>query len=280
MFKLCAVVTSYYPDLEEIEKNILSYLHGVDKLIIWENTPKNESKIDSIAVKFNSEKIEIRTTGQNEFLAKPFNICVEWAKENSFTHFLTLDQDSRFEDGHFEKYLELIKNRNNDLIAVFAPNAVNLDASTEVLELQAAMTSGSIMPVKIFDIVGKYNEDFVIDLVDTDFCLRAADNGFKIICFTKINLIHHLGNAIKTKMGLFLNNYSAQRTYYIARNCFLLWKLYPDFYTPQQKYYFCKYKIVYRLAKIFFEKNSKKKLKAIILGVIHGLQGRTGKYEV
>ena len=95
MFKLCAIVTSYYPSLEELEQNIRSYLSDVDKLIIWENTPKDESRIQELADKLNGEKVEVRTTGQNEFLAKPFNICIKWAKENNYTHFLTLDQDSR-----------------------------------------------------------------------------------------------------------------------------------------------------------------------------------------
>jgi len=278
MFKLCAVVSSYYPDLEEIEKNIRSYLSGVDKLIIWENTPKNESKIAEMAEKLNSEKIEIRTTGENEFLAKPFNICIQWAKENGFTHFLTMDQDSRFENGHFEKYLELIKNYDDGSIAVFAPNIDNIAQNVEIKEVEFAITSGAVFPLSIFDAIGGFRENFLIYMIDIEFCLRAKEKGFKTVCITKTHLFHKSGYSNKSKFGFILNNYSAQSTYYKIRNTILMWKLYPSY--NHNKIIFYKYHVFYRLVKIIFEKNSLKKTKAIISGVIHGLRGRTGKYEI
>ena len=86
MNKYFAVVSSYFPNLDELEENIKSYLSWVDKLIIWENTPIGESKINVLIEKLNNDKIEVRTTGQNEYLAKPFNFCIQWAKEAGFTH--------------------------------------------------------------------------------------------------------------------------------------------------------------------------------------------------
>lgn len=280
MFKLCAVVSSYFPDIDELERNICSYLHWIDKLIIWENTPKTESRIYKLTEKLNNDKIEIRTTGQNEYLAKPFNICVGWAKENGYTHILTMDQDSRFENGHFERYVEQISQLNNDSIAVYAPNFQNLEKKSEVLEMDVVITSGAVIPLKVFNYVGLFNEDFLIDRVDTEFCFRARSKGLKVICFTNISLIHKLGFEKKNSIGFKVNNYSAQRTYYIIRNQILLKKLYPRFITLNDEIIFYKYKVIYRFAKLIFEIDRIRKCKAIFLGLIHGYLSKKGRFDL
>ncbi|HCE56594.1 MAG TPA: hypothetical protein DER09_02065 [Prolixibacteraceae bacterium] len=280
MFKICAVVSSYFPDLNELEKNINSYLHWVDRLIIWENTPRKESKIATLIDALNSDKIEFRTTGQNEYLAKPFNICIQWAKENGYTHLLTMDQDSCFENGHFEKYINKIIQVNNDSIAVYAPNTQNLEIESEILEKDVVITSGAIIPLKVFNIIGTFNEDFLIDRVDTEFCFRTRIRGFKVVCITQVILNHKLGYQKRNGLGLVINNYSAQRTYYIIRNSILLWKLYPDMVEFNEKYAFYKFKVVFRLAKIIFEKDRFRKLEAIFLGLMHGYLSKKGRYDL
>lgn len=280
MFKICAIVSSYFPDLVEFGENIESYLPWVDKLIIWENTPGKESKINVLTEKLNSEKIEVRTTGQNEFLAKPFNICIQWAKEAGFTHILTMDQDSRFENGHFEKYLKQITQLNNDSVAIYAPNTQNSELKQEPVESDFVITSGNILPLRIFNTVGLFNEDFLIYNVDTEFCMRVRSKGLKIISFTNISLVHSEGYKRQMKIGFVLNNYSAQSTYYIIRNTILLWKLYPQNVTLKEKFTFCKFKIGFRLAKIIFEDDSLRKIKAIFLAIIHGYLSRKGRYDL
>lgn len=280
MFKFCAVVSSYFPDLDELEKNINSYLPWVDKLIIWENTPKIESRIAELTERFNDQKIEARTTGQNEYLAKPFNICIKWAKEHGFTHILLLDQDSRFETGHFEKYINKINLFGDDSVAIFAPNAQNFEIETEILEKDVVITSGSIIPLNIFDKAGLFNEDFLIYHIDIEFCKRVRSKGYKIIAFTNIGLIHKEGYKRKMKIGFILNNYSAQSTYYIIRNSILLWKLYPDKITFNEKYSFYKYKVVFRIAKMVFENDRLRKLKAIFTGLYHGYLSKKGRYDI
>ncbi|HWS59759.1 MAG TPA: hypothetical protein VN182_02400 [Flavobacterium sp.] len=280
MFKFCAVVSSYFPDLEELEKNINSYLPWVDKLIIWENTPKIESRITELTEKLNDEKIEVLTTGQNEYLAKPFNICIKWAKEHGFTHLLIMDQDSCFETGHFEKYRNRIIQFNNDSIAIFAPNAQNFETESEILEKDVVITSGSTIPLHIFDKVGLFYEDFLIYHIDIEFCKRVRSKGFKIIAFTSIVLKHNEGYKRKMKIGFVLNNYSAQSTYYIIRNSILLWKLYPDKVTFNEKYAFYKFKVAYRLAKMIFENDRMRKSKAIFLGLLHGYLSKKGRFDI
>ena len=191
-----------------------------------------------------------------------------------------MDQDSRFENGHFEKYLTQITQLNNDLVAIYAPNTQNFELMPEPLERDFVITSGTISPLIIFDKVGFLYEDFLIYHIDTEFCMRVRSKGFKIIVFTNISLVHNEGYKRQMKIGFVLNNYSAQSTYYIIRNSILLWKLYPDNVTLKEKFTFYKFKIVFRLAKIVFEDDSLRKIKAIFLALIHGYSSKKGRYDL
>jgi len=278
--KILGVITSYYPEIDELERNIYSFLPYIDKLIIWENTPKEASEISKLVTKLNNIKVEVNTTGNNEYLSKPFNICFQWAKEQGYTHVLTMDQDSSFEPDDFPVYLKYISSNSDDSIAVFAPNAEDFNQSQEILELNGAVTSGSVYVLKAFGDTLMFNEDFLIYMVDAEYCIRARQKGYKIICFTKIHLIHKMGYAEKSKLGLVINNYSAQSTYYIIRNVILTWKMYPDYMTRKDKCGFYKYKVFYRLGKIIFEKNAILKCKAILLALVHGHLSKGGRFDL
>ena len=104
MSKIIGIVTLYYPDIQSVAENILSYVNKLDRLILWENTPKAESKITELLSLLPSEKIEFRTTGKNEGLGKPFNEAIQFAQQNGAVYLLTMDQDSRFGTGDFQKY--------------------------------------------------------------------------------------------------------------------------------------------------------------------------------
>jgi len=255
-------------------------LPWVDHLILWENTPQEASEIYKLEISLNNKKVEVKTTGENEFLAKPFNLSFQWAKEQGYSYMLTMDQDSRFEKDQFPEYLKHIRSSNDNSIAVFAPNAENFDQLQEMLELKGAVTSGSVYVLNVFNESLMFNEDFLIYMVDAEYCIRARKKGYKILCFTKIHLIHEMGYAEKSKLGLIINNYSAQSTYYIIRNVILTWKLHPEYMTKKDKRGFYKYKVIYRLGKIIFEANAVLKCKAIFLALIHGHTVRGGRYDL
>lgn len=281
MFKILGVVSSYYPDMEEFEQNIKSYISNLDLLIIWENTPIKDSKIESFLKKLNEPNLEFRSTGKNEFLAYPFNVMAKWAISEGFTHLLTMDQDSIFKEGHFENFLKKIVASTDNINAIHTPAINNNDGlEGDVVNLRYAPSSGSIYPLEIFEKIGFFRENFLIYPIDVEFCFRATRNGYLINCYSDIILNHKLGYSAKGKHGLTLNNYSAQSTYYMIRNNIILWKEYPEETNFSQKLFFIRYKIVYRILKIGFEDNSYLKSKALVMGVLHALCGKTGPYQI
>ena len=42
---IIGVVTTYFPDLKKLQANISTYLEQLDFLFIWENTPKEKSRV-------------------------------------------------------------------------------------------------------------------------------------------------------------------------------------------------------------------------------------------
>jgi rhamnosyltransferase len=281
MVKVLGVVTSFYPNIEELERNINSYLPWIEHLIIWENTLKEDSRINQLTAKLQTSKAEVRTTGQNEFHASPFNQCIRWAEGNGYTHMLTMDQDSFFTGEDFAKLIEFVENNKDNNIAVFTA-AKNIDKKLngDIVEVENAATSGTIYSIDVFRKVGFFREDFLIYMVDIEFGIRVCENGFKIACLPEIVLNHNAGYAKKSKMGLLIDYYSAQSTYYIIRNTLLTWKLYPNKFPLRERINFFRYKIIYRTIKIVFEPDKIQKLKAIYTGLYHGLIGKAGRYNI
>ena len=280
MKKTVGVVSAFYPDIQELAKNINSYLPALNHLIIVENTPADNSEIEQILLLIDSQKVQICKTGKNEGLAKPFNNAVQWAEENDYDFLLTMDQDSYFADGHFENYLDFVKNKKDTSIAIYSPARTTGEKSPDVVDVDSAISSGSIYPVSIFQIVGRFREDYFIYMVDIEFCIRVKQKGYRIVSLNAIELNHQEGYAEKSKLGLTINNYSAQSSYYIVRNVLLTWKSYPYNYPCSIRIHFIWYKIIFRTLKIIFETNRISKLKALYLGLIHGIRGKSGEYKL
>jgi rhamnosyltransferase len=281
MSKILGVVSAYYPDIQELVKNINSYLDQLDLLIIWENTPVLESRMDEILPLINSDKIMVSSTGFNEGLGKPFSEALKKAKSENFDFLLTMDQDSYFANGEFEKYVKLIENNIHTNIAVYSPNRNNIyNSEKDFVEIRTAISSGSIYPVLNFEKTGNFREDYFLYMIDIEYCFRAKRNNLITVCLPAVSLLHKEGYAEKSKFGLSVNNYPAQSTYYIIRNSLLTWKLYPEYTTRKDKIYFYKYKVIYRLLKIMFEKQPFLKIKALILGLLHGFKFKTGQFDL
>lgn len=280
MIKILGIISSFYPEIDELERNINSFLPEIDHLIIWENTPTEKSNIDKLIGKLDSNKVELRTSGQNEYLAFPFNLCVKWGKEQGFTHILTMDQDSCFSTGHFKRYRKIIEDFPLIKVAAFGPNSISREQKNSVDgEVDHIFISGAIYPVDVFMELRGFNEDLAIDAIDTDYCLRAKDLGYKVFIIRDVNLEHNMGYRVTHWTGLTIVPYSAQRTYYFIRNSLWLWNQFPSYFEKSYRQSFVKYRIFYRMVKLIFEKDSLRKFSAICTALWHVKQNRLGRFD-
>jgi rhamnosyltransferase len=117
-FKLSAVVITYYPNKEELHSKIRRYIDSIDSLIIWENTPADERRVFKVSLPEYEEKIVYLGTGKNEGIAYALNRSIEWSIENGFTHILTMNQDSIWDNFDFFRQ-KIRKFINVDNIGIF-----------------------------------------------------------------------------------------------------------------------------------------------------------------
>lgn len=271
--KILAVVVTYYPNVEETQRNIQQFIEDVDSLIIWQNTPVEDIEKYKFDIANNSGKILYMGIGCNVYIASALNHAVNYGFENNFTHILTLDQDSYFETGHFRKYVETIC-KYKSLISIFGPNPNYSEPgiSDIPVEKSTLITSGNIVKLDVFKNIGLYREDYKIDCVDYEFCFRAYRNGYKSYMVNSVLLKQEFGVSKKTRLGYYISNYSAQRLYFIARNNIKLYREYPDLVSVLT--------VINRIIKPFIkiiisEPNKISKISAILRGVINGIRSES-----
>lgn len=281
MDKILGIVSVYHVEEESLVRNINTYLPYIDKLIIWKNSVLDNSFINRNITSNYTNEIEFWGNSENQGLALPFNLAAEYAKKNDYEYLLTMDQDSYFNDDMFKKYIQQVKKYRSERTGVFSPNINNRSTNDdECIQARTVISSGAIFPVKVFDQVGLFNERFFVYMIDIEFCFRLTKRHLSINKITNAIMTHQEGYNSQNSIGLKLNNYSAQSTYYIIRNTILTWKLHPSMTTNDDKKGLYKYKIIYRILKLPFEHHPFLKLKAITLGIIHGFSNKGGKYII
>ncbi len=263
--KLAAVVVLY--ELEEIgfEKvisNIRSYSPYCSKIYIVDNSQKLHEEIKN---SFDScEYISNKNAGG---IAGAQNKGCLFALEDEFEWCMTMDQDSSFEEGQFEKYLSLASSyAEKDTSAVsFSPHIINSNKRIfwtkqirfkilsplkkmilgkkyrprvlpEIEETVRVIASANIISLKEWNYIGRFDESLFIDEVDYDLCHRFIRNGKKIIVFNTVHLKQVFGKTQPfTLLMKFHPKYSGTRLYYAFRNAFI-----ERFRFPEYKCYYDK----------------------------------------
>lgn len=269
---ICGVTVLYNPT-EEVFENINSYLNGLNKLYLVDNSEKENEKLKNKFINFSS-KIEYIKMTENEGIAKALNVAKNKAIEENYNWFLTMDQDSKFENNDFIKMFELVKKYFKKDIAIFSPFHKTVGSNCEnkeIIEKDTVMTSGNLLNLKIAQEIGDFEEKFFIDEVDHDYCYRIRKENYKIIVLNKIILKHNLGNMKKYRF-FSVTNHNYIRRYYITRNrCYMI-KKYRDL-----KVKYIKSLIIDFFKILFFENNKNLKIKMIYLGVKDFRNDITGK---
>lgn len=146
-----------------------------------------------------------------------------------------------------------------------------------VLEVDGLNSSGSLISLDAFRIVGEFDSGLFIDHVETDWCFRAKSRGYRLLATPRAELTHHMGDDV-CHYWLFGNKRmpyrSPSRHYYIVRNSILLQK---RKYVPVSWKFSNILKLLFTF--IYFGMycdNSADQRKQIVRGFIDGLKGTTG----
>lgn len=230
--KAVAVIVTYNPDLI-ILHNTVKVLHEQNiEIVIVDNSV--DFKFDSI----DFELIEIISNNENLGIAKAQNIGITFAIKKKADFICFFDQDSNIPK-NFYRYM--IYCRRPDIYSVFIPQVVDEDSGLELptfklsklgipqkiysqssaddFSVDLAISSGSVVTAKTFELVGHMNEDLFIDLVDFEWCFRCIKFKVPIVCVPQVKMKHSIGLRQGPITGMIHNPF---RNYYKQRNPFYL----------------------------------------------------------
>ncbi len=267
-----AVVVVFNPP-DDLAENIASYADQVQKIFIYLNSeiiPKQKLRLMDLF----GNKVQFLGDGENVGIGVGLNLGCKEALGQGFQWALTMDQDSRFE--HFnidEKSIE-------DDVALIYP-IYNLSKNV-VSDHKAPwlMTSGSLVRLYTWDYLGGFREDYFIDGIDFEYCMRLMLHNHRLKKDKKWLLTHHLGESLEFKQYLFLRfrvtNHAGFRQYYVFRNYCLI----AAEYFPKNKWWslFLIRVLCIRFLKFcVFEKKQLIKIGFAWKGVVDAFKGRKGK---
>ena len=97
---------------------------------------------------------------------------------------------------------------------------VPVGGAGDFLEQKTVITSGSLIDPRMAAEVGGFRDDYFIDQVDHEFCLRARAHGYQIVISRKVVMTHSVGRPGGVRVPFMgrLPNHPPLRKYYIARN--------------------------------------------------------------
>jgi rhamnosyltransferase len=228
---IAGVVILYHPDMELLSANIQTYFSGLKQLYVYDNSETKTPDIEEALAKINPS-IQYKFFNTNEGIAKRLNQAMDQAALNQYDYLLTMDQDSSFKVGDFEKYKTLIQSSTYNNVAQFGVNCQPdfTQPKEQPEEALTLITSGSILNLSLIKNIGPFNEAFFIDFVDAEFSYRVIQNGYLNLMFSNIVLNHALGTLVEGRsLGNFKKSmriiHAPIRVFYIVRNgLYLLFK--------------------------------------------------------
>ena len=238
--EVCAIVVTFKPDAG-IGDRLSDLARGVAHLIVVDNTEGEDSPhLDKAAFGSNTE---ICRNGSNFGLAAALNMGVGRGVELGYEYILILDQDSVPQSRMLETLVAVYRNHpERDQVAIVAPQPLDpglrshprflrrrkwflfgLDECKSVTleDVTIVISSGVLLPAAVFVALGPFRDDFFIDYVDTEYCLRALSRGYRIVVAGEARLHHRLGQQRAAALGPFVlypTMHPVYRWYYMARN--------------------------------------------------------------
>jgi len=274
---IAAAIVLYNP-YDIVKENIASYIDNVDKLYILDNSDKKNTTL--INELLNNKKMEYIDNNGNKGIAYALNRGVEFALKEGFTHLLTMDQDSKFVKGDVARLIDVIED-SSDHIGIISPLAYKNENKLYAFSSLISITSGSILNLNVYSTIGAFKNDFFIDEVEVEYCLRMNYSGFMLRRVSSVVLDHKLGDSTKNKFlfwEFYASNHSALRRYYIMRNRLYIWNKYAENFPKYIK--FEKLITFKEIAKIVLvEKDKYNKLKMSFYGYRDYKKNKYGKFQ-
>lgn len=287
---IAAIAVAFHPDTGFFDR-MRALAPQVHNIIIVDNHSNPESLQTIERVRHELANVYLIQNDTNVGIATALNIGIARAREEGSAWALTMDHDSLADPMMVQELTNAYRAAEKkgitlDLIgANFIYETTGKRAFAKECEGKAFIrkvgiqTSGALLSLYAYEAIGPFREDFFIDYVDTEYCLRLKHRGFVSAIACKAHMLHCIGNIEKHPLlgTVFTSaNYSALRRYYRTRNGLQVVREYlfkePMWVLRKLCY------ILYELAIVFGrEKDKRRKLVGFFKGIRDNLLDKSGK---
>lgn len=279
---VAGVVVLYKP-AEAVLASITSYYTSLGKLFIIDNSPEaNLWLVEQL--RHTGTPVEYSHLPANAGIATALNVGAQSAVQQKYDWLLTMDQDSLAPPGMVQQLLETAQaNQDAGIVAPRYLQQTDQEITVQanhIEEMDVVITSGNLLNLRAYQHTGPFREDFFIDYVDHEYCLRLKRKGYKILLHHGVLLRHELGDSQNHTLGLrpvVSSHHNYLRRYYITRNRLAVLAMYkhdfPAYYQFQQP---LNWKETLKL--LFLEQDKLRKLRSVLRGYLDFKRNRFGKY--
>jgi rhamnosyltransferase len=286
----CAVISTFHPAPAALE-NLAKVRLQVEGLVVVDNG-SSASSLAPFRAAMRELKFTLIENGANLGIAAALNTGVQWAKSRGFDRVVLFDQDSTVTPGFMGAMRSTYEGHPRQAeIAIVMPRYMNREGEdvswSQFMAPDGAplevMTSGSFIPVSIFDSCGGFREEFFIDQVDHEFAFRVRECGFIVVVSEESFLIHTPGSPREHSflgvMRFKATHHNAMRRYYMTRNGIVMvrryWKSHPVWCRSVAKAL-----LMLPIQVVLAERQKWKKLRNILLGTVDALRDRLGSVDL
>ena len=279
----------------------LFYLQLPKILIVDNGTNSNMHHLLEQEVQRRGTSLKVIFNSTNLGVATALNQGFIWALEQGYNQIVTFDQDSYPAPRMLQTMLEAFSTyAGGSKLAAVAPVVIDVAVNVQARYLRSrnkllfervscngnvledvtyVITSGTLYDLTAYREIGPFLDDFFIDYVDTEYCLRAREKGYKIIVACQAQLNHRQGERQKRVFwgrGHYPTFHSPLRWYFISRNRIPMLRRYALRFPHWTSYeLFASFYIFLKM--LLFETQKMAKLRALLYGTVDGIRGQMGK---
>jgi rhamnosyltransferase len=298
--RVAAIVVTYFPD-HAFPERLERLLAQVARVVIVDNG-SNESTLGWATTYGTRPALTILRNAANFGIATALNQGMQALVGEGYEWVLTSDQDSVLVEGCIAALLATASaNPASAPVALVGANRQEAGGHVSAHRwlrprrappffervtcdrlgpdgVTLVITSGTLMNVAAFRQLGPFIDDFFIDLVDFEYCLRARKAGYRILVSCAARILHRVGAKTQAQVAgvtLTPTHHSPLRKYYLFRNAVKVICVYGATF-PHWLLYQLAALLEILVGIVFLEERKLIKLKACAAGLWDGLLGRMG----
>ena len=224
--QVCAVVVAYFPD-SGFRERLARVQRQVGALIVVDNTPEPVAEESLRELGKRAPPILVISNRGNVGLATALNQGLGRALAMGYRWILTLDQDTTCGDDMVATLVRVAATCGMEPAVIGSNYSFGIrrrlfeappDGPGECLECHTVISSGSLIDAHFAKAIGGFRDEYFVDQIDHEFCLRVRSFGRRIVISRKPVMEHSVGDS--------QGAHSPLREYYIMRNAIALLRSY------------------------------------------------------